>query len=127
MSKPRTNWRRQAEHTAFLETVLRVERETAEAKIKELTEKLEDERLQRTATEQVSAAMRQEMAALLRQFATRRHLHDAGQRRNAPGLRRMSADRNLTGPSRTRWLRQPQRRRPLTAKGKRRLKSLTSR
>jgi chromosome segregation ATPase len=69
----------QAEHTAFLETVLRVERETAEAKIKELTEKLEDERLQRTATEQVSAAMRQEMAALLRQFATRRHLQDASQ------------------------------------------------
>ncbi len=73
----------QAEHTAFLETVLRVERETAEAKIKELTEKLEDERLQRTATEQVSAAMRQEMAALLRQFATRRHLHDVSQPRDA--------------------------------------------
>ena len=73
----------QAEHTAFLETVLRVERETAETKIRELTEQLEHERLQRTATEQVSAAMRQEMAALLRQFATRRHLHDASQLHHA--------------------------------------------
>jgi hypothetical protein len=73
----------QAEHTAFLETVLRVERETAESRIKELTEQLEQERLHRTATEQVSAAMRQEMAALLRQFATRRHLQDASQLQHA--------------------------------------------
>ncbi len=62
----------QAEHTRFLETVLRVERETADAKIKELTEKLEHERVQRAAADDASAAMRREMAQLLRQFAARR-------------------------------------------------------
>ena len=62
----------QAEHTRFLETVLRVERETADAKIKELTEKLEHERVQRSAADDASAAMRREMAQLLRQFAARR-------------------------------------------------------
>lgn len=62
----------QSEHTRFLETVLRVERETAEARIKELTEKLEHERVQRAAADDASAAMRREMAALLRHFAARR-------------------------------------------------------
>ena len=62
----------QAEHTRFLETVLRVERETAEARIKELTEKLEHERVQRAAADEASATMRREMATLLRQFAARR-------------------------------------------------------
>lgn len=62
----------QAEHARFLETVLRVERETADAKIKELTEKLEHERVQRAAADDASAAMRREMALLLRQFAARR-------------------------------------------------------
>ena len=68
----------QAEHTRFLETVLRVERETADAKIKELTEKLEHERVQRSAADDASAAMRREMAQLLRQFAARRpHLQSS--------------------------------------------------
>ena len=76
----------QAEHTRFLETVLRVERETADAKIKELTEKLEHERVQRSAADDASAAMRREMAQLLRQFAARRpHLQssESGARQNA--------------------------------------------
>jgi chromosome segregation ATPase len=62
----------QSEHTRFLETVLRVERETAEARIKELTEKLEHEHAQRAAADDASAVMRREMAALLRHFAARR-------------------------------------------------------
>ncbi|MDO8875382.1 MAG: hypothetical protein Q8M24_10950 [Pseudolabrys sp.] len=62
----------QAEHAAFLETVLRVERETAEARIKELTERLEHERSQRASADRASSAMRLEMAALLRQFTARR-------------------------------------------------------
>ena len=75
----------QAEHTRFLETVLRVERETADAKIKELTEKLEHERVQRAAADDASAAMRREMAQLLRQFAARRpHLSsESGGRQDA--------------------------------------------
>jgi chromosome segregation ATPase len=76
----------QAEHTRFLETVLRVERETADAKIKELTEKLEHERVQRAAADDASAAMRREMAQLLRQFAARRpHLQssESGARQDA--------------------------------------------
>ena len=73
----------QAEHTRFLETVLRVERETADAKIKELTEK--HERVQRAAADDASAAMRREMAQLLRQFAARRpHLSsESGGRQDA--------------------------------------------
>lgn len=70
----------QGEHTRFLETVLRVERETAEARIKELTEKLEHERAQRSAADDASAVLRREMAALLRHFAARRsqgELHEA--------------------------------------------------
>jgi chromosome segregation ATPase len=70
----------QSEHTRFLETVLRVGRETAESRIKELTEKLEHERVQRAAADDASAAMRREMAALLRHFAARRpqaERHDA--------------------------------------------------
>lgn len=68
----------QDEHTAFLETVLRVERETSAARIKELTEKLEQERTQRAAADKASIAMRQEMAILLRHIA-RRKAADAGQ------------------------------------------------
>jgi chromosome segregation ATPase len=67
------------EHATFLETVLRVERETAAARIKELTEKLEQERTQRTAADHASSAMRQEMAILLRQIAQRQPA-DAGER-----------------------------------------------
>jgi hypothetical protein len=70
----------QGEHTRFLETVLRVERETAEAKIKELTDKLEHERAQRAAADEASALLRREMAALLRHVAARRSsrtLHEA--------------------------------------------------
>lgn len=62
----------QGEHTTFLEAVLRVERETAEARIKELTEKLEQERQQRAIADRASSAMRQEMAILLRHIARRR-------------------------------------------------------
>lgn len=62
----------QGEHTSFLETVLRVERETAEAKIRELTEKLEQERQQNAAGGEAASAMRQEMAALLREMTVRR-------------------------------------------------------
>jgi chromosome segregation ATPase len=61
----------QSEHTTFLETVLRVERETSEGKIKELTEKLERERLQRTAADRASSVARGEMAILLRHIARR--------------------------------------------------------
>jgi ribosome-binding protein aMBF1 (putative translation factor) len=61
----------QGEHTTFLETVLRVERETAQARIKELTEELEQERLQRTATDRASSVARGEMAILLRHIARR--------------------------------------------------------
>ncbi len=60
------------EHTTFLETVLRVERETAEAKIRELTEKLEQERQLNAAGGEATNAMRQEMAALLREITARR-------------------------------------------------------
>lgn len=67
----------QAEHATFLETVLRVERETAETRIKQFTEKLEHERQQRAITDRASSAMRQEMAALLRQFAARRRQAEA--------------------------------------------------
>lgn len=62
----------QGEHTTFLETVLRVERETAEARIAELSAKLEQERQQRAIADRASSTMRQEMAILLRQIAKRR-------------------------------------------------------
>lgn len=62
----------QGEHTTFLETVLRVERETADAKIRELNEKLEQERRQNVAGGEAASAMRQEMAALLREMTARR-------------------------------------------------------
>ena len=62
----------QSEHTTFLETVLRVERETAEVKIRELTEKLEQERQQNAAGSEAANAMRQEMAALLGEITARR-------------------------------------------------------
>ncbi|MBI1203819.1 MAG: hypothetical protein GC182_15060 [Rhodopseudomonas sp.] len=55
----------------FLEAVLRVERENSDEKVKELTEALERETSARLAIEQASAAMRQEIAALLGQLTTR--------------------------------------------------------
>lgn len=68
----RTKLGAQGEHAAFLETILRVERETAEAKIQALTEKLEQERRQNAAGGEAANAMRQEMAALLREITARR-------------------------------------------------------
>ena len=68
----RTKLSAQGEHTAFLETILRVERETAEAKIRELNERLEQERQQSAAGGEAASAMRQEMAALLREMTARR-------------------------------------------------------
>lgn len=62
----------QAGMSEFLETVLRVERETTDEKIKQLTEALEREQAARIATDRASAAMRQEIAALLAQLTTRR-------------------------------------------------------
>jgi chromosome segregation ATPase len=62
----------QADHTAFLETVLRVERETAAAETRKLAEKLEQESLQRVAAEQAVKAMRRDMAALLQDMLARR-------------------------------------------------------
>ena len=55
----------------FLEAVLRVERENSDEKVKELTDALERETSARLAIEQASAAMRQEIAALLGQLTTR--------------------------------------------------------
>jgi len=63
--------------------VLRVERETAEARIKDLTEKLEHEQAQRAAADDASAVLRREMAALLRHFAARR---SQGELRDADAL-----------------------------------------
>lgn len=62
----------QSEHTTFLETVLRVERETAEVRLRELNDRLEEERIQRAASDKASSGMRQEMAILLRHIARRR-------------------------------------------------------
>ncbi|MDO9411147.1 MAG: hypothetical protein Q7T81_01045 [Pseudolabrys sp.] len=62
----------QSEHTTFLETVLRVERETAEIRLKALNDRLEDERIQRAASDRTSSSIRQEMAILLRHIARRR-------------------------------------------------------
>jgi chromosome segregation ATPase len=69
----------EGEHTTFLETVLRVERESADAKIRELAEKLEHQVQQRAIADRASAAMRREMAALLRQFAAQRQRGGGGE------------------------------------------------
>jgi chromosome segregation ATPase len=58
----------------FLETMLRVERETADERIKQLTEALESEKAERSALDQASAVMRQEVASLLAQLSARRHI-----------------------------------------------------
>jgi hypothetical protein len=62
----------QGEHSTFLETILRVERETAEARIRELSDQLEQERMQRAVSDRAQSAMRQEMAILLRAIARQR-------------------------------------------------------
>ena len=63
----------------FLETMLRVERETAQenaaaaqATIAQLTEELARERAERATTEETSVVMRQEIATLLAQLAVRK-------------------------------------------------------
>jgi hypothetical protein len=69
----------EGEHTTFLETVLRVERESADAKIRELAEKLEHQVQHRAIADRASVAMRREMAALLRQFAAQRQRGGGGE------------------------------------------------
>ena len=63
-----------AEHTAFLEIVLRVERDTSEATIGQLTEELAQQRMERIAADEASRAMRVQIAALLLQLMERRQL-----------------------------------------------------
>ena len=65
----------QAEYLEFLETVLRVERETSEARINELTEEFQRERLQLQANEHASAEIRKNIVLLLPKLAERRDGH----------------------------------------------------
>jgi len=62
----------QAELIQVLEALLKVERETAEQKITELTAALEQERTARAACERASAAMRKDIVQLLPKLVARR-------------------------------------------------------
>jgi len=64
----------------FLQTILRVERESAETKIAELTAALEDERTKHSAAERAAAGMRENIVLLLPKLAALRN------RPSAPGL-----------------------------------------
>jgi chromosome segregation ATPase len=64
----------------FLETILRVERETAERQIKELTDELQRERLEHSVAERASAAMRKNIVHLLPDLAARRNRSNAPER-----------------------------------------------
>ena len=59
----------ESEAIAMLETLLRIERETSEYKIKELTETLQEVRSQRFEAEQVSAGIRKNIVLLLPKLA----------------------------------------------------------
>lgn len=61
----------------FLETVLRVEREAAELKIAELTAELQRARVEHSAAERATAAMRKEVVLLLPKLSARRSRLDA--------------------------------------------------
>jgi DNA repair exonuclease SbcCD ATPase subunit len=63
----------QAGHVELLEQLLKVEREAAELKIRELTAELQRERLEHSAAERASAAMRKDIVLLLPKLAARRY------------------------------------------------------
>ena len=65
--------RSQAENIEFLETLLRVERETSEAKMRALIKGLQQERLENYTKEQVSTEMRRDIVLLLPKLAARRN------------------------------------------------------
>ena len=63
----------QAENIELLEALLRVERETSEAKTKALIKELQQERLENYAKEQASTEMRRDIVLLLPKLAARRN------------------------------------------------------
>ena len=73
------NLKSQAELIQVLEALLKVERETAEQKITELTLALEQERTARAASERISATMRKDIVQLLPKLVARRSLPAAPQ------------------------------------------------
>jgi hypothetical protein len=65
--------RSQAENIEFLETLLRVERETSEAKMRALIKEFQQERLEHYAKEQASAEIRKDTILVLPKLAMRRN------------------------------------------------------
>ena len=63
----------QAEQIEFLETLLKIERETSEAKMRTLITEFQQERLEHYAKEHVSAEMRKDIVLLLPKLAARRN------------------------------------------------------
>ena len=78
------NLKSQAELIQVLEALLKVERETAEQKITELTLALEQERTARAASERISATMRKDIVQLLPKLVARRSLPAAPQSDTPP-------------------------------------------